>query len=38
MQLLGLSSREYGLWQIPIFGAVIVGNLILLIVCSPATR
>ena len=29
MQLLGLSSREYGLWQIPIFGAVIVGNLIL---------
>ncbi|WP_202368066.1 MFS transporter [Pseudomonas sp. MWU318] len=29
MQLLGLSSREYGLWQIPVFCAVIAGNLIL---------
>lgn len=29
IQLLGLTSVEYGLWQIPIFSAVIVGNLIL---------
>lgn len=29
IQLLGLSTREYALWQIPIFSAVIVGNLIL---------
>ncbi|MGY2438355.1 MFS transporter [Pseudomonas sp. SDO52101_S400] len=29
IQLLGLSTREYALWQIPIFAAVIVGNLIL---------
>ena len=29
MQLLGLPPLEYALWQIPIFSAVIVGNLIL---------
>jgi len=29
IQLLGLSTREYALWQIPIFAAVIAGNLIL---------
>ncbi|MHA3739126.1 MFS transporter [Pseudomonas sp. Eth.TT006] len=29
MQLSGLSSREYALWQIPVFCAVIAGNLIL---------
>ncbi|MFJ2280258.1 MFS transporter [Pseudomonas sp. NPDC087803] len=29
MQLLGLSAREYGLWQVPVFCAVIAGNLIL---------
>lgn len=29
VQLLGLSTLEYGLWQIPIFSAVICGNLIL---------
>ncbi|PTT32121.1 MdfA family multidrug efflux MFS transporter [Pseudomonas sp. HMWF021] len=29
MQSLGLSAREYGLWQIPVFSAVIVGNLLL---------
>ncbi|UQS16502.1 MFS transporter [Pseudomonas sp. HS6] len=29
IQRLGLSMREYALWQIPIFSAVIVGNLIL---------
>ncbi|VVN09827.1 MFS transporter [Pseudomonas fluorescens] len=29
MQLLGLSPVEYGLWQIPVFSAVIAGNLIL---------
>lgn len=29
IQWLGLSTREYALWQIPIFSAVIVGNLIL---------
>ncbi len=29
MQNLGLSPLEYGLWQIPVFAAVIVGNLIL---------
>ncbi|WP_085703069.1 MdfA family multidrug efflux MFS transporter [Pseudomonas sp. B15(2017)] len=29
VQLLGLTTREYALWQIPVFSAVIVGNLIL---------
>jgi DHA1 family multidrug/chloramphenicol efflux transport protein-like MFS transporter len=29
IQLQGLTTVEYGLWQIPIFSAVIVGNLIL---------
>lgn len=29
VQLLGLTTREYALWQIPVFAAVIVGNLIL---------
>ncbi|MBX9407158.1 MFS transporter [Pseudomonas baetica] len=29
IQLQGLTPLEYGLWQIPIFSAVIVGNLIL---------
>lgn len=29
MQNLGVSTLEYGLWQIPVFAAVIVGNLIL---------
>lgn len=29
IQLLGLSTQEYALWQIPIFAAVIAGNLIL---------
>ncbi|QTD36006.1 MFS transporter [Pseudomonas fluorescens] len=29
VQLLSLSTREYALWQIPVFSAVIVGNLIL---------
>jgi DHA1 family multidrug/chloramphenicol efflux transport protein-like MFS transporter len=29
MQLQGLTTFEYGLWQIPIFSAVILGNLIL---------
>ncbi|CAI8787887.1 Multidrug transporter MdfA [Pseudomonas sp. IT-347P] len=29
IQSLGLTPLEYGLWQIPIFSAVIVGNLIL---------
>ena len=29
MQNLGVSALEYGLWQIPVFAAVIVGNLIL---------
>jgi len=29
MQNLGFSALEYGLWQIPVFAAVIVGNLIL---------
>ncbi|MBV4476025.1 MFS transporter [Pseudomonas botevensis] len=29
IQLLGLSTLEYGLWQIPVFSAVIGGNLIL---------
>ncbi|WP_445178194.1 MFS transporter [Pseudomonas sp. McL0111] len=29
IQSLGLSVREYGLWQIPIFSAVIAGNLLL---------
>jgi len=29
IQWLGLSTREYALWQIPIFSAVIAGNLIL---------
>jgi DHA1 family multidrug/chloramphenicol efflux transport protein-like MFS transporter len=29
MHSLELSAREYGLWQIPIFSAVIVGNLLL---------
>ncbi|WP_367253383.1 MFS transporter [Pseudomonas sp. stari2] len=29
IQRLGLSTREYALWQIPIFAAVIAGNLIL---------
>ncbi|MGE1173208.1 MFS transporter [Pseudomonas sp. BW7P1] len=29
IQLLGLSTREYAWWQVPIFAAVIVGNLIL---------
>ncbi|PCR95925.1 multidrug transporter MdfA [Pseudomonas fluorescens] len=29
IQRLGLSTREYAFWQIPIFSAVIVGNLIL---------
>lgn len=29
IQLLGLTPREYALWQIPIFSAVMLGNLIL---------
>ncbi|MDI3397322.1 MFS transporter [Pseudomonas sp. V88_4] len=29
VKLLGLTTREYALWQIPVFSAVIVGNLIL---------
>ncbi|WP_085745806.1 MdfA family multidrug efflux MFS transporter [Pseudomonas sp. R45(2017)] len=29
VQLLGLTTREYALWQIPVFSAVIAGNLIL---------
>ncbi|WP_449122768.1 MFS transporter [Pseudomonas sp. MPG01] len=29
IELLGLTPLEYGVWQIPIFSAVIVGNLIL---------
>ena len=29
IQLLGMTPLEYGLWQIPIFSAVIAGNLIL---------
>ena len=29
VQSLGLTTREYALWQIPVFSAVIVGNLIL---------
>lgn len=29
IQVLGLTTLEYGLWQIPIFAAVICGNLIL---------
>lgn len=29
IDLLGLSAREYGFWQIPVFSAVIVGNLLL---------
>ncbi|PNB48555.1 multidrug transporter MdfA [Pseudomonas sp. GW456-12-10-14-LB2] len=29
VQLLGLTTREYALWQIPVFSAVIVGNLLL---------
>lgn len=29
VQWLGLTTREYALWQIPVFSAVIVGNLIL---------
>lgn len=29
MQVQGVSAMEYGLWQIPVFSAVIIGNLIL---------